>query len=284
MKCEIGIRAHDFPIYDDTEELANQLWDAGLYNIQFSPKFSLKDETNNGNNMSFGLAHHTKEILDQKQINIAILGCYVNIIHPDIRERDNAIELFSKYLVYSKSMNCPIVATETGSIDNIFKPHKENWTIEVFDLTVKQIKKLTNIAEKLGVLVGIEPGVNHPIYNVETSKKLIDSVNSPNLKIIFDPMNMVLNSDDSELEIVKDGIRELNDSIYAFHIKDYNFENNKKVVVPFGDGLAPMNKIADEIKKFKARPYVLMEETPQDHFDRSIERFEYVFYENKNRW
>lgn len=278
MKCEIGIRAHDFPIYDDTEKLANELWNSELYNIQFSPKFSLKDETNDGNNMSFGLAHHSKEILDQKQINIAILGCYVNIIHPNLEERKKAINLFENYLAYSKSLNCPIVATETGSIDNIFAPHKENWTDEVFDLTVKQIKKLTNCAEKLGALVGIEPGVNHPIYNVETTKKLLARVDSPNLKIIFDPANMVLNSDDSELEIVKAGIKELNNSIYAFHIKDYDFEDGKKVIVPFGDGLAPMNDIAQEIKKFKSRSYVLMEETPQINFERSIERFESTFH------
>lgn len=229
--------------------------------------------------MSFGLAHHSKEILSQKQINIAILGCYVNIIHPDIRERNSAIKLFENYLAYSKAMECPIVATETGSIDNIFSPHKENWSSEVFELTVKQIKKLTNTAEKLGVLVGIEPGVNHPIYNVDITKRLIDRVNSPNLKIIFDPMNMVLTPDDSELEILKYGIRKLNDAIYAFHIKDYDFKKDgKKIVVPFGTGLAPMNKIADEIKKFKTRPYVFIEETPQNNFDKSIEKFEEIFH------
>lgn len=277
MSCEIGIRAHDLPIYDDTEKLATELWNYGLFNIQFSPKFSLKKETNNGENMSFGLAHHSKELLDQKQINVAVFGCYVNIIHPDQKERDKAIELFKEYLSYSKAMGCPIVATETGSIDNIYKPHKENWTDEVFELTVSQIKKLTDQAEKLGVLVGIEPGVNHPIHDVTTTKKLIDEVNSPNLKIIFDPMNMILNPTDSEPKIVKDGIKEFGKNIYAFHIKDYDFKDNQKVVVPMGKGLAPMAKIAEIIKNFKPNPYVLMEETPQKDFDKSIDRFEDLF-------
>lgn len=278
MKCEIGIRAHDLPIYDDTEKLANKLWNYGLYNIQFSPKFSLKDETDSGKNMSYGLAHHTKEILDQKTINIAILGCYVNIIHPNKVKRNESIELFSQYLSYAKSMGSPIVATETGSITNIYKPQKENWTKDIFDLTVKQIKKLTNVAEKLGVLVGIEPGVNHPIHNVKTTKELIRAINSPNLKIIFDPMNMILNPADDEEKIVQDGIQEFGNDIYAFHIKDYDFIKGEKQVVPFGSGLAPMSKIAKTIKRFKTRPYVLMEETPQKNFDKSIERFEDMFH------
>lgn len=278
MKCEIGIRAHDFPIYDDTEQLAEQLAKTGIYNIQFSPKYSLKEETNHGTNMSFGLAHHTKEILDKKDINVAIFGCYVNIIHPNEESRQDAINLFENYLAYSKTIACPIVATETGSIvAGEPGPHAENWTEDIFNLTVKQIKKLTDAAEKLGVLVGIEPGINHPIYNVATTKKLIEQIKSLNLKIIFDPMNMILNFADSELDILKDGIREFGDKIYAFHIKDYDFKDGKKEVVPLGDGLAPMKEIAEVIKQFKVRPYVLMEDTLQDNFDRSIDRFKEMF-------
>lgn len=278
MKCEIGIRAHDLPIFDDLDELANKLWNYGLYNIQFSPKFSLERSTDSGKKMGFGLAHHSKEIFDQKTINIAILGCYVNIIHPDKHERNKAIKLFENYLSYAKAMNCPLVASETGSIDNVFKPHEENWTDDVFELTVKAVKKLTNSAEKLGVLVGIEPGVNHPIHDISTTKRLINEVNSPNLKIIFDPTNMILNSTDSEIEIVKRGLNEFGDEIYAFHIKDYDFKNGEKIIVPFGGGLAPMDIIAKIIKEFKSHSYVLMEETPQDHFARSVSRFEDLFH------
>lgn len=277
MKCEIGIRAHDLPIFDDVDELAEELQNYQLSNVQFSPKVSLKKSTNNGENMSFGLAHHSKEIFNKKAISIAILGCYVNIIHPNKQERNKAIKLFQNYLAYAKAMNCPLVASETGSIDNVFKPHEENWTDDVFELTVKQVKKLTKAAEKLGVLVGIEPGVNHPVHNVATTKRLINEINSPNLKIIFDPTNMILNSSDSETAIIKAGINEFGDEIYAFHIKDYDFKNGEKIIVPFGDGLAPMAEIATLIKDFKSLPYVLMEETPQDHFDRSVARFEKIF-------
>lgn len=277
MKCEIGIRAHDLPIFDNVAKLANELKNYQLPNVQFSPKVSLKKSTNNGENMSFGLAHHYTKILNNKAINIAILGCYVNIIHPDQQERNKAIKLFQNYLAYAKAMNCPLVASETGSIDNVFKPHKENWTEDVFKLTVKQVKKLTNVAEKLGVLVGIEPGVNHPVHDVVTTKRLISEINSPNLKIIFDPTNMILNSSDSETAIVKAGINEFGNEIYAFHIKDYDFKNGEKIIVPFGDGLAPMAEIARLIKDFKSLPYVLMEETPQDHFARSVARFEKLF-------
>lgn len=277
MKCEIGIRAHDLPIFDNITDLTTELSHYHLDNIQFSPKFSLKESTRNGEKMSFGLAHHSKMILNQKGINVAILGCYVNIIHPDKQTREEAIQLFQQYLSYAKVMGCPLVATETGSIDNVYSPHQENWTDTVFELTIKQIKQLTNVAEKLGMFVGIEPGVNHPIHDVISTKKLIGKVNSPNLKIVFDPTNMILNPLDSETEIVNEGIKEFGDEIYAFHIKDYDFKDGEKVIVPFGTGLAPMKKIAQIIKNFKTRPYVLMEETPKNHFEQSVKKFKELF-------
>ncbi|MBC6350166.1 sugar phosphate isomerase/epimerase family protein [Lactobacillus melliventris] len=279
MKCEIGIRAHDLPIFDDLDELAKELKSYGFDNVQFSPKFSLKENTNDGQKMSYGLAHYAEERLKQRNIKTAILGCYVNIIHPDLQERDNAIKLFQNYLSFAKAMACPLVATETGSIDNIFKPHSENWTDTVFELTVSQIKKLTNTAEKLGMLVGIEPGINHPIYDVSTTKELLDKIASPNLKIIFDPTNLVLKPTDSEAAILKNGIEAFGNEIYAFHIKDFAFnKNGEKVIVPFGDGLAPMKEMAKIIKSFRPCSYVLMEETPQAHFDRSVARFKKLFY------
>lgn len=274
---ELGIRAHDLPIFDETDKLAQALRDYHLYNIQFSAKFSLKKETNGGNNMSFGLAHRSASILKRAGINVVVFGCYINMIHPDRSERQKAISLFKNYLAYSKSINCPLVGTETGSFNNIFKPQKENYTEKVFEETVTAIKELVETAEKLGVLVGIEPGVNHPIHDVKSTRKILDEIDSPNLKVIFDPMNMVSSPKDNEARIVENGINSFGNEIYCFHIKDYNFKDNQKVVVPFGDGLAPMKEIAKEIKTFKPDPYILMEETPQEEFSRSVDRFLVTF-------
>lgn len=277
MSYEIGIRAHDLPIFDNTEKLAKELNKYALNNVQFSPKFSLKEQTNNGLNMSFGLAHHSEEILTNGHINIAILGCYINIIHPDMNERQKSLRLFKKYLALSKVFKCPLVATETGSVNNLFKPQESNWTKEALSLTIKQIKKLVKASENLGVLVGIEPGVNHPIHNISTIKKMLDEVDSPNLKIIFDPTNLVLNKNDSEIEIVEKGLAQFGDSIYAFHIKDYDFKGNQKIITPFGQGLAPMREIANVIQDYLPHSYVLMEETPHQDFDKSIYNFKKIF-------
>jgi len=106
---------------------------------------------------------------------------------------------------------------------------------------------------------------------------LLDEVNSPNLKIIFDPMNLVRHKKDDELRILKEAIQIFGNQIYAFHIKDYNFINGEKRVVPVGEGIAPFNQIVLEIEKLQNKPYMILDETPEEYFDRSIQRVSSIF-------
>ncbi len=53
------------------------------------------------------------------------------------------------------------------------------------------VRRLCREAEKYGIIVGIEPGINHPIHTIEKMQRLIDEVASTNLGIILDPTNLI---------------------------------------------------------------------------------------------
>lgn len=46
-------------------------------------------------------------------------------------------------------------------------------------------------AEKFGVIVGIEGGINHPIHTPQRMKRLLDDISSTNLQVIYDPANFM---------------------------------------------------------------------------------------------
>lgn len=46
-------------------------------------------------------------------------------------------------------------------------------------------------AEKLGVIVAIEPVCRHIVNNAKRARKVLDAIDSPNLQIIFDPVNLL---------------------------------------------------------------------------------------------
>ncbi|MFR4339064.1 MAG: TIM barrel protein [Lachnospira pectinoschiza] len=50
---------------------------------------------------------------------------------------------------------------------------------------------MVKYAEQFGVIVAIEPVWKHIVYTVERARKVLDAIDSPNLQIIFDPVNLL---------------------------------------------------------------------------------------------
>lgn len=59
---------------------------------------------------------------------------------------------------------------------------QRKFTEEAYQIARNSIIELVAHAENFGVTVAVEAGINHPIYNYQLAKRLIDEVASPNLK------------------------------------------------------------------------------------------------------
>ncbi|MFC6169588.1 sugar phosphate isomerase/epimerase family protein [Loigolactobacillus jiayinensis] len=269
----LGLRAHDVQIFDDVPNLAKQLKQLGFNSIQFAPRVSLQKTTQTGANVSFGLANQVKWDFAQQGVQIAVLGCYVNIIHPDEKQRAQALAQFKRYLARVTSFGGVLVGTETGSVDPDFNLTPANYKPEVVALAIKQIKAMAAEAEKLGVLVGIEPGVNHPLHDLTTTKQMLDEVASPNVKIILDAGNLATPAATDIVATIKQALDLFGDQIYAYHLKDFVMENGRPQGVPVGEGIADLQGAVKLIDQAQPGAYVILDETPQEQFTRSIERF-----------
>lgn len=269
---DLGLRAHDVQIFDDVPNLAQELNRLGFKYIQFAPRVSLQKTTQDGNNVSFGLANKVKWQLAKYGIQISVLGCYVNIIHPDQTERTQALALFKQYLARVKTFGGVLVGTETGSVDPQFNLTPANYEPEIVDLAIAQIKEMATEAEKLGSLIGIEPGVNHPLHDLATTQQMLTEVASPNVKIILDAANLVTPDNTDITSIIKQSLAIFGDQIYAFHLKDFQMKAGRVQVVPVGEGLADLQGAIQLIQQKQPDAYVILDETPQENFERSIER------------
>lgn len=52
---------------------------------------------------------------------MAVLGCYINPVNPDEKERQKAVAKFIEHLKYAKVIGADMVGTETGRYDAGFK-------------------------------------------------------------------------------------------------------------------------------------------------------------------
>ncbi|WP_078542959.1 sugar phosphate isomerase/epimerase family protein [Litchfieldia alkalitelluris] len=265
----IGIRAHDIeklPLEELVEVIANK----GLKGVQLALARSFDFNTANGS-LSPGMAHHIGSAFRNNHIQIAVLGCYFNMIHPDKDERRKGIERFKEHIRYARDFGCSIVGTETGNVNAEIFYTEDNFKEEPFLEVVESVRELVTEAEKFGVIVGVEAGVNHPVYTSKLMKRLLDSINSNNLQVILDPVNLLTGETyKNQDEIIQEAFDLLGDRLAVLHAKDFIIAEGQLKFAPVGTGLLNYDLVMKLLKEKKPHINILMEDTQEPYIDGSM--------------
>ncbi|MED4225939.1 sugar phosphate isomerase/epimerase [Neobacillus cucumis] len=276
MYLNLGIRAHDLenrPLEELVEEIAGK----GLTSVQLALSKSFDYIKPEPGTLSPGLAHHIGTAFARKNVQIAVLGCYFNMIHPDHGERRKGIERFKEHIRFARDFGCSIVGTETGNVNPEIVYTVENFKEEPFLEVVESVRELVREAEKFGVIVGIEAGVNHPIYSSKAMKRLLDMVNSNNLQVILDPVNLLtIDTYQDQDKIIQEAFELLGDRMVILHAKDFVVVDNQLKTVAVGQGLLNYDVVLKQVKQKKPYLNILMEETTEPFINESL-----VFLKNK---
>ncbi|WP_404330095.1 sugar phosphate isomerase/epimerase family protein [Mesobacillus maritimus] len=271
MKANIGIRAHDIePL--PLEQLVKEISSKGLSSVQLALAKSFGDQFQTGlGSLSPGLAHHIGRAFRNENLQIALLGCYINMIHPDQKERRKSLDRFKEHIRFARDFGCGIVGTETGNVNADIVYTEENFTEKPYQEVVESVRELVEEAEKHGVIVGIEGGINHPIHTPQRMKRLLDDINSNNLQVIFDPANYLTPDNYLEQEqVFAEAFELFGDRIVILHAKDIVIEDNWIKMVPVGTGLLNYDAVFSYIKKQKPFVNILLESTKEPHITNSI--------------
>ncbi|WP_253667125.1 sugar phosphate isomerase/epimerase family protein [Thermoanaerobacterium thermosaccharolyticum] len=266
----LGIRAHDLE-HLSIEKLPEEVFKKGLSSVQLAINKSFPELNLKNGSLSSGLARYIGDSFKSHNIQIAVLGCYVNIIHPDLDERRRSLEFFKEHIRFARDFGCSIVGTETGNVHAKMGFTTDNFREEPFLEVVKSVSELVEEAERFGVFVGIEAGVNHPVYSPKMMKRLMDEIKSSNLQAIFDPTNLLTEENYMNQDTIFNEAFELyGDRIVAVHAKDFTIKNGKLEFVPVGKGLLDYNTIFKFIKYNKPYINILMENTKEPFIDEGI--------------
>jgi sugar phosphate isomerase/epimerase len=259
---KIGVRAHDFGRMSATE-LAKTIKEAGFDCTQLAPTKSIEGI------MSFGgitpkHLEDAREAFGNAGVEITVLGCYIEPSYTDNAARLEQVEHFRNALVNAKILGAPIVGTETTNLD-IATPAAERE--KIYQLLKDSVLRMAEKAEKEDVLIGIEPVAEHTLNTPELTRRLLDEVNSKKLKVIFDPVNMVLpDTIHAQDAIFTQMFNLLGDEITAMHIKDTVIENNQKTWRKIGEGVINYKLIFDWLHANKPEIRLLREGVQMDSF------------------
>ena len=227
---QIGLRAHDYGQKVSIEELAKILDEYKPSSIQLALAKSLACPPKPGA-LSAGFARRVRQVLDEKKIAIAVLGCYINPIHPDTDVREKQLFSFQEHLRFARDFGCSMVGTETGSCNADCSYHPDTEKAQTFDIFCRSLEKLVTAATQCGSVCAIEAVADqHTISTIEKMEQVLRRFSSPALKVIYDPVNLIPNTGlkESQKDFFTRAFDAFGNDIAAIHSKDFRITDGKK--------------------------------------------------------
>lgn len=275
IPLHLGVRAHDFDQMP-LPNLIERLHQFNFAHIQFALKKSFPESAPSLTAISPGTASYYGNAFKQAGIQISVLGCYVNIVDTDPNKRADALAAFSTHLRLARDFGANLVGTETGSVGHGYTA--DNFTEEAFQEVITSVRAMVAEAERFGVTVGIEAGINHPLYTAALARRLLDAVPSNNLQIILDCANLMSPTNHLHQEaIIMEALKLLGDRIAILHLKDFVVQDGVIKIVPVGQGWLDFEPIL-RYMKFEC-PHIqgILESTPEAHMEESIAYLERIY-------
>jgi L-ribulose-5-phosphate 3-epimerase len=260
----LGVRAHDFGKLP-AEELAVRIAAKGLACVQLALSKAIAGIDLHPGDLNPGLAFHIGQAFHRHGLQIAVLGCYVNPIHPDLEMRRALLGLFKEHLRFARDFDCGLVALETGSITADYAYHPDNHSEPVFQMFLASLSSLVEEAEKFGVLVGIEGVTTHVVSTPARMSRVLDTIGSNNLQVVFDPVNLLSSENYREQDrIINEAFDLYGDRIAVVHAKDFIIADRIFKAVRTGLGCLNYELLLGLIQKRKPYISILLEEASED--------------------
>ena len=189
-----------------------------------------------------------------------------------------AIDKYIAHLRFSRWLGAGVVGTETGAVNPEYKYEPENHSEKALSLFTERLRPVVEAAEKLGALIAVEPVWRHIVCSPERARRVLDEIGSPNLRIIFDPVNLlcVENAGDQD-RIIRDSFELLGPAIDVIHLKDFKIQNGELVSVASGEGELDYELLMSEIRRCKPFVQCTLEDTRPDNALRAREFVEKAF-------
>lgn len=169
-----------------------------------------------------GYALYLRHLFEKNGIDIAVLGNYLNLAHPDADALHAIQEKYYAHIRFASLLGCGMVGTETGAPNAEYKFCPECRSDEALSTFIKNFKPVVRCAEQYGVTIAIEPVVKHIVYDARRARTVLDEIGSPNLQILFDPVNLLnMENVDRREEVFAEAIELLGKDIAMIHFKDF---------------------------------------------------------------
>lgn len=248
-KFIVGARLHDYGKGTPDELFAHVSAD-GFAAVQLAYKKCVPTVKSYAD-ITEALVNDTIAAEKAHNIQVAVLGTYVELAINDVRRLQNVAD-FKSQLAVCKALGAGCIGTETTKMcDQPAGTTRE----EAQELLCRSLAEILPVAEELGVTVGVEPVTYHSMNSAAATRHILDTMRSPNLKVIFDLSNLVDADNVNAQDRIWNDIGELvGDKIVAVHFKGQAFNP---------DGSLLHTSLEDSLTDY-AGAFAMLRQLPQE--------------------
>ena len=268
---QLGIRLHDVNASLGAEEQtlearARKAREEGFSCVHLALSKCIPGITFDNAALTEGLAAYVRRVFQREELDVAVLGCYLNLAHPDPAKVSEFQSRYLGSLRVASQAGIGMVGTETGAPNTAYKYDANTHSPEALRTFMWNLEPVVECAEKFGTILAIEPVWNHIVYNADRALAVLEGMKSSNLRIIFDPVNLLaMENIDQRERVLGEAMDKLCDYIAMVHLKDYVRQDGKLVSVAAGTGEMDYREIMKFLKARKPFIQASLENTCNDN-------------------
>ncbi len=228
--------------------------------------------------MTEGLAMHVKRVFAENGLDVAVLGCYLNLAHPDPAKLKEIQSKYYAHIRLAALAGACTVGTETGAPNGAYRYEPACHGREALTAFLRGLEPVVAEAERRGVTLAIEPVWKHIVWNPDRALEVIRAMGSRNLRIIFDPVNLLAPENvDQRDRVLGEAMDKLCDRIAIVHLKDYVRTSGDLKSVAAGTGEMDYSAILSFLKARKPYVQATLENTDDTNAVRSRQHIESLY-------
>ncbi|MDD3429888.1 MAG: sugar phosphate isomerase/epimerase [Oscillospiraceae bacterium] len=215
-----------------------------------------------------GYANYLRNLFAENKLDIAVLGNYLNLAHPDDTVIEASLEKYYAHIRFASLLGCGMVGTETGAPNTTYTYCPECRSDAALSAFIKNLTPAVRCAEQYGVTLAIEPVARHIVYNAKRCRAVLDEIGSHNLQVLFDPVNLLdLENVENRDEVFMEFIELLGADIAMVHLKDFIRVKEGHGLKSVGAGTGEMNytSVMRFLKREKPFVYATLENTTPEN-------------------
>lgn len=133
-----------------------------------------------------------KEASEKYDIRITAINGTFNMIDPDKDRKKDHLRRFVNIAEACRALDCKIITLCTGSRHPLsgWRWHKDTILPDAWEEMIDATGALLRVAEEYDLILGVETEASNVVCTIDRTRRYLDEMNSPHLKVIMDCANL----------------------------------------------------------------------------------------------